>query len=270
MIRERHGLLVVCGASHGIGRAIGRDAASRGFHVALMARSADRLRDLEQEIVDANGSASSMAIDVTDPESVEQAFALAGTLEHHVRAVINCAGTVEPLGPLAEMDPHAIANSIQTNVTGTLFVMRASIRAMRHQDVRPGTIVNVTSGAARNPYSGWSCYCSGKAAVDMATACVAQECQESTVRVFAVSPGPFESGMQEKLRAADPSDFPAQSKFLKLHRDRVLPDPEVPGKILVDLALCDWPDLHGRVVDLRDADFRMECESRGIRTLSAT
>lgn len=267
MMSEISELLVVFGASHGLGRAVARDAASRGFHVALMARSSDRLRDLEQDISSANGSASSIKADVTDPASVADAFELLGTIKLPLRAVINCAGTVDPVGPLARLDPGEITSSISTNVTGTLLVMRASIRALQPLDTPSGTILNVSSGAARRAYSGWSCYCSGKAAVDMATACTAHECDVSKVRIFAVSPGPFESRMQETLRATDPSDFPAHPKFVKLHEDDALPPPEGPGRILVDMVMSDWPELHGTVVDLRDPEFQRECERRGIRTL---
>ncbi len=225
------------------------------------------MRNLEEEISSANGSASSVATDVTDPVSVDDAFQLLRKIRQPLRAVINCAGTVDPVGPLAELDPGEIARSINTNVTGTLFVTRASIRALKSVNSPSGTILNVSSGAARRAYSGWSCYCSGKAAVDMATACAARECDVSKVRIFAVSPGPFESRMQETLRATDPSDFPAHPKFVKLHEDNALPPPEEPGRILIDMVLSDWPELHGTVMDLRDPEFQRECERRGIRTL---
>lgn len=60
--------------------------------------------------------------------------------------------------------------------------------------------------------------------------------------------------------------FPARDKFVKLHREDRLADPETFAKIFLDISLSDWPELSGMVADLRAADFQRDLRKRGIET----
>jgi benzil reductase ((S)-benzoin forming) len=130
-----------------------------------------------------------------------------------------------------------------------------------------GTIVNITSGAAEKPYVGWSMYGSQKATVNMFTRIVAKEIAETPVRILAISPGPFESPMQESLRQSKPEDFPAIHKFIDLHKSGKLPHSEQVAEIILDISLSQWPELSGRIVDIRSPEFQKECKKRGIKWL---
>jgi NAD(P)-dependent dehydrogenase (short-subunit alcohol dehydrogenase family) len=108
-------------------------------------------------------------------------------------------------------------------------------------------------------------YGSQKAAVDMFTRIIALELGNSPVRIAAISPGPFESPMQEALRAASERDFPRRDKFIKLHETGALPTPEIIAPMMLDIALADWPELSGKVEDIRDTGFQQECIQHGIK-----
>ncbi len=84
------------------------------------------------------------------------------------------------------------------------------------------------------------------------------------MRVAAISPGPFESPMQEAIREATPEAFPSRGKFVQLYEERRLGDPEKIARTIMEIALSDWPELSGMVADLRDEDFKKECLKRGI------
>jgi benzil reductase ((S)-benzoin forming) len=133
-----------------------------------------------------------------------------------------------------------------------------------------GTVITITSGAANRPYVGWSMYGSQKAAVNMLTRIAALEMMDTPVRVAGISPGPFESHMQQALRQSDPENFPARDKFINLHREGKLPDPDTIAGIIMDIALSDWPELSGMIEDIRSPDFKKKCRKRGIKTFDKT
>jgi len=180
-----------------------------------------------------------------------------------IDTLFNCAAVVEPVSPLSEASIDGLMTALKTNVFGVYLTTRETLKRMQKQK-RGGTIINITSGAGSNPYAGWSAYCSQKAAVDMFTRCVAMEVADFPIRVAAISPGPFESRMQQIIRKTDIKSFPYRDKFVRLHRDGQLAAPEFFAKIFLDIACTDWPELSGMVADLRAADFQKECRKRGI------
>ena len=99
-----------------------------------------------------------------------------------------------------------------------------------------GVLVNISSGAGRNPYHGWGAYCAGKAAVDRMSECLALEEADSGLRVHSVAPGIIETGMQELIRATPRERFPMVDKFLKFKEDDLFSSPRFVADRLVELA----------------------------------
>jgi hypothetical protein len=73
--------------------------------------------------------------------------------------------------------------------------------------------------------------------------------------------------MQEVLRQSDPENFPAISKFIYLHQSGRLPHSEQIAEIILDISLSQWPELSGRIVDIRDPEFHKECQKRDVITI---
>jgi benzil reductase ((S)-benzoin forming) len=145
------------------------------------------------------------------------------------RAVfIHNAATIEPIGFAGEVDPDAYRGNVMLNAAAPPIVGDAFLRAVRGATLRHGALLlMLTSGAARNPYPGWSGYCAGKAAVDQWVRCVAHEQREraSKVRVVAIGPGTVDTKMQQRVRATPEHDFPFLERFARLHRAGELADP---------------------------------------------
>ncbi|MGD8395846.1 MAG: SDR family NAD(P)-dependent oxidoreductase [Candidatus Eiseniibacteriota bacterium] len=259
-------VILVTGASAGLGRALALTAGARGATVVLLARGSARLEALATEIERAGGIALPTPTDVRHAEAVARAFRTIDERCPRLDLVVHCAGVLEPIGPQETLDPEEMRASLEVNVLGAFLVTRAAIAAMR---ARPpgGTLIHVTSGAASKPYRGWSAYCSGKAALDMLMRCAAAEAVGTPVRIMAVNPGPFESAMQELIRCTDADRFPARERFQQLHDTGRLPAPRTIAEIVLDLGLAAWPELAGEIADLRSPAFRAACIERGIATI---
>jgi NAD(P)-dependent dehydrogenase (short-subunit alcohol dehydrogenase family) len=157
-------------------------------------------------------------LDVRDAEAVER---FAEAVEARFGAIdlwVNNAGVLEPIAPLREVESAAAREHLDVNVLGVLHGSGAYVRHLRRRGGE-GVLLNISSGAARSAYAGWSVYCAGKAAVDRMTECVAVEEAEHGLRAYAVAPGVIDTDMQAAIRATSPERFPDQPRFVERKRD---------------------------------------------------
>ncbi|MFZ0389882.1 MAG: SDR family oxidoreductase [Calditrichia bacterium] len=255
-------VIVITGASAGLGSSLASEAAADGFKVALLARNFEKLEALQNQICNTGGEALALKTDVTSDADVSDAFSRIIKTWHRVDLLVNSAGVVTPVKPLTEAAPEHLKQALLTNVYGVYLTTRAALQQMYRQ--KSGRIVNITSGAANHPYIGWAAYGSQKAAVDMLTRIAAKESSRHQVQVLAISPGPFQSGMQEILRGSGEEDFPARQKFVDLYRSGSLPSSQIAAGFILAIGSSRLPALNGRIIDLRDKDFQRECRQHGI------
>jgi 3-oxoacyl-[acyl-carrier protein] reductase len=196
-------VVLVTGASRGIGRAIAGALAEEGAVVVLAARDTARLDAAVGEITGAGGRAKAVALDVTDRASVEAA--VSGVLEAHGRidAVVNNAGVTRD-NLLLRMKDEEWQAVLATNLTGVFLCTQAALRPMLKQ--RSGRIVNVTSVVGLVGNAGQANYAASKAGVVGFTKSVAREVASRGITVNAVAPGFIETdmtaSMTDKARAA--------------------------------------------------------------------
>jgi NADP-dependent 3-hydroxy acid dehydrogenase YdfG len=169
---------VVTGASSGIGEATARTFAALGFHVVAVARRADRIERLAAEI-----GGTAVAADITDPDAVA---ALADRLTR-VDVLVNNAGGAKGLQPVAEADIDDWRWMWETNVIGTLRVIRALLPALI--DSGNGLIVTVTSTAALEVYDGGAGYTAAKHAEGALHRTLRGELLGKPVRLTEIAPG---------------------------------------------------------------------------------
>ncbi|MCV7260403.1 SDR family NAD(P)-dependent oxidoreductase [Mycobacterium shimoidei] len=173
---------VVTGASAGIGEATARTLAAQGFHVVAVARRADRIKALADEI-----GGTAIVTDVTDGAAVD---ALADHLER-VDVLVNNAGGAKGLAPVAEADLEHWRWMWETNVLGTLRVTRALLPKLIASG--DGLIVTVTSVAAMEIYDGGAGYTSAKHAQGALHRTLRGELLGKPVRLTEIAPGAVET-----------------------------------------------------------------------------
>jgi len=185
-------VLLVTGASRGIGAATARLAAARGWAVAV---NYHRQRDAAQAVVDAiradGGRAVAVAGDVASEADVLRLFADTEAALGPLSALVNNAGVLAPQMPLADMDVARWQRMLATNVLGPLLCCREAVRRLSTRlGGQGGAIVNVSSAAARLGSPGeYVDYAASKGALDTLTLGLAKEVAAEGIRVNGVRPG---------------------------------------------------------------------------------
>lgn len=173
---------VITGASSGIGAATARTLAGQGFHVVAVARRADRIHALAEEI-----GGTAIVADVTDDAAVD---ALAGELSR-VDVLVNNAGGARGLEPIADADLEHWRWMWETNVIGTLRVTRALLPKL--VDSGDGLIITVTSVAALEVYDGGAGYTAAKHGQGALHRTLRGELLGKPVRLTEIAPGAVET-----------------------------------------------------------------------------
>ncbi|MGR3792779.1 SDR family oxidoreductase [Vannielia sp. SX4] len=238
-------VVMITGASRGIGAEAARAFAGAGAKVALLARSEEAVADLAGEL----GAEVALAIPCDVSRFWEMEAAVAATVEAFGRldVLVNNAGMLEPIAHLAEADPDAWGQVIDVNLKGVFNGMRAALPVMLEQG--GGTILTVGSGAAHGPVEAWSAYCASKAGALMLTRMVDKENGAQGIRAISLSPGTVATQMQRDIKASGINPV-SQLDW----SDHIAPD--WPAKALLWMCTAEADDFKGAEVSLRDEEIR--------------
>jgi NADP-dependent 3-hydroxy acid dehydrogenase YdfG len=177
---------VVTGASAGIGEATARTLAAQGFHVVAVARRADRIQPLADEL-----GGTAVVADVTDDAAVAALAARLDRLAGPISVLVNNAGGAKGLEPVADADLENWRWMWETNVLGTLRVTRALLPKLI--DSGDGLIVTVTSIAAFEVYDNGAGYTAAKHAQSALHRTLRGELLGKPVRLTEIAPGAVET-----------------------------------------------------------------------------
>ncbi|MFB2531146.1 SDR family oxidoreductase [Paracoccus sp. p4-l81] len=179
------GVMVITGASAGIGRAVAERALADGWSVAMLARRADVLADLAA----GQPRALACACDVTDSAQVEAAFDAATARFGRIDVVFNNAGVLPRAGTIDTISDADWAQGLAVNLTGMFNAARAGFARMRAQDPQGGRIINNGSVSAQAPRPGSVIYTTTKHAITGLTRTLALD-----GRAFGIAAGQIDIG----------------------------------------------------------------------------
>ena len=179
-------VVVVTGASSGIGEACALAFAAKGAKVVLAARRAERLTALVEKLESAGGQALAVATDVTDEAAVQNLFDRAVERFGTVDVLINNAGIADSTA-VYEMSLETWRQVIETNLTSAFLCSRAAFRVMKGQ--RRGRIINIGSISARVPRANSPAYAASKWGLDGLTRSLAIDGREFGIAASIFHPG---------------------------------------------------------------------------------
>jgi NADP-dependent 3-hydroxy acid dehydrogenase YdfG len=193
-------VVVITGASSGLGEAAARLLAEQGAYLALGARREDRLRGLVDEITAGGGKAIAVTTDVTDRAQVTALVEAALQAYGHIDVLINNAGLM-PNSPLERLKVEDWEQMIDVNLKGVLYGIAAVLPHMIER--RSGHIINVSSVAGHKILPGAAVYCATKHAVRTVSESLRAEVAQYGIRSTIISPGAIDTELPQSLTEPD-------------------------------------------------------------------
>ncbi|MES2674592.1 MAG: SDR family oxidoreductase [Pseudomonadota bacterium] len=190
-------VVVITGASRGIGRGLATYFAAQGAQVVALARDVEQLKSLSVEILASGGACSFYALDVRNVASIQKVFDQIVSDLGRIDILINNAGMGKPI-PAIDITEDDWDEMMSLNMKGTFFCAQAAARHMLPKQY--GRIVNISSQAAVIAIDGEAIYCSSKGGINQLTKVLALEWSKYGVTVNAVGPTfTYTPGTAERL-----------------------------------------------------------------------
>lgn len=232
-MKNREQTALITGASRGLGLALARGLANKGWNLILTARDENRLRIVRDELAQ-KAHVAAIAGDVNDPAHRE-ALAVLARGHAGLDLIINNAGALgpSPLPPLLDHPLDELASVLASNVIAPLGI----IQSVRHVLKAGARIINVSSDAGVNAYPGWGGYGASKAALELLSAVLAVE--NPQIKIYWVDPGDMRTDMHQAAYAGEDIS------------DRPLPEARVPG--FIALIESDLPSGRYSIPDMMPA-----------------
>ena len=192
MVSLQEKIVLITGASSGIGRATAVSFAREGARLLLCARRLDRLEELQQSLISAGAKSTHIfKLDVQHRSEVEISFASLPAEWCNIDILVNNAGLSRGLAKVYEDDPQNWEEMIDTNVKGLLYVTRAVVPGMVARGY--GHIINLGSTAGHLTYANGAVYCASKAAEKAISEGLKLDLMGTPVRVTSIDPGMVET-----------------------------------------------------------------------------
>ncbi len=205
-------VVMITGASRGLGKALAYAFADAGARLAISARGAEKLAEVKKELQQKGTKVLAISGDMSDPRDVERFVATAEATFGHIDVLINNASIFgpSPAPYLLDYPEEDFIHVLSVNTVGPFLVTRRVIAGMLTRG--KGSVINVSSEAGRVGYAGWGAYGISKFALEGLSQTWADEVDGTGVRVNTVDPGEMDTDMHKEAvpdcdyELADPSD----------------------------------------------------------------
>ncbi|QED49258.1 (S)-benzoin forming benzil reductase [Cytobacillus dafuensis] len=242
---------IITGASKGLGASIAERMIMEKVGIISVSRTENK--GLKELAAENQVFYQHFSCNLSLPEEIEMTFKkVLTTLESYdskVVYVINNAGVIDPISTAGNLDHQALIQNVHINLIAPIMISNILLNNIKSKM----KIVNVSSGAAENPYQGWSAYCSTKAGLNMftKTAAAEQETIGSSHKIIAFSPGIMDTDMQGTIRSSSKEAFNDLEKFKEYKEKGLLRPAKVVASALVDLLMRE-PIESGKVYHVNE------------------
>lgn len=255
MQRMKPQLYILTGGSRGMGLAMARQILSQGHQLLSIARQSNA--DLAAHADAHQAQLTQWQFDLAAPHAAAQQLQQwldAAQVNDFERVVlINNAGVIPPIAPLAHSDWHAISQALRVGLEAPMLLTSAFLQATENWRI-PRQVLNISSGLGRRAIASQATYCAAKAGMDNFSLSVAldEAAQPNGAKICSLAPGVIDTDMQVQLRSASQEAFPDVGRFAQLKASGSLTSPEEAAARV--LAWLDRPDFGNPVIaDVRQA-----------------
>jgi NAD(P)-dependent dehydrogenase (short-subunit alcohol dehydrogenase family) len=215
-------VVVVTGASRGIGYQAAKEAARRGAHVVAVARTVGGLEDLDDEIQAAGGSTTLVPLDLKDSDGIDRLGAAIFERWGKLDGLISNAAVLGVITPVPHLAPKEFDQAFAVNVTANYRLIRSLDPLLRQSEA--GRAVFVSSSSARSARAFWGLYAATKAALEALIKSYAAEVANSPLKVNAFYPGAVRTSMRAKaVPGEDPETLPLPEVIVPKLVDMIAP-----------------------------------------------
>lgn len=236
-------VFIITGASKGIGNAIASILESEGHKVLRVARS------------NPDNHPNLMALDITSKNANDQILSWLKPLISLATEItlINNAGMIGPIEQVGQLDNTHIEKAIALNVTTPISLTNDFV-ALTQDLAIPKNVINISSGAGRHVYSGWSIYCTTKAAIDQFSRAmhIEQATKPHPIYVTALAPGVIDTDMQVEIRSSQKTAFPNIDRFIDLKEKGNLLSPYESATMILNYLNSPLMQGDNPIADVRD------------------
>lgn len=205
-------VVLVTGASRGIGYAAALEAARRGAHVVAVARTVGGLEDLDDDIKALGGAATLVPLDLLDFPAIDRLGQALFERWGRLDGLIGNAAILGGITPVPHIDPKEFDKAFAINVTANFRLLRSFDLPLRQSDA--GRVVMISSGAAKSARAYWGLYASTKAALDALTKSFANEMANTPVRANVYYPPATRTAMRARaVPGEDPDTLPVPAEI---------------------------------------------------------
>ena len=215
-------IVLVTGASRGIGYAAALEAARRGAHVVAVARTVGGLEELDDEIKAAGGAATLVPLDLTDYDAIDRLGQAIFERWQRLDGLIGNAAALGALTPLPHLAPKVFERTFALNVTANYRLIRSLDLPLRQSEAGRMVFVSSASSHSARPY--WGVYAASKAALEVMVKSFAAELTPTRVKVNVFWPGAVRTAMRKQaMPGEDPQALPAPAEVAPALVDMIDP-----------------------------------------------
>jgi NAD(P)-dependent dehydrogenase (short-subunit alcohol dehydrogenase family) len=221
---------VVTGGSRGIGFAIASALVSGGARVVIIGRDAQQLQNARKQIEQfGSGTVHAVVADVGRPDEASRAIDAGAEKFGGLDILINNAG-IGSFANVSEMTIEQWQQTMDTNLSGVFYCCRAAIPHLRRRG--RGWIINISSLAGSNPFTGGAAYCASKAGLNVFSEALMQEVRHDNIRVSCIAPGSVATGFSGRGASGEADWKIAPQDVAELVLDLVtFPSRSLPSRI---------------------------------------
>ena len=234
--------ILITGGGTGIGRALAKRFAAKGWQVIIVGRRSELLQDVVSQYPD---SIRAITADVGKHEDRQ---IIIYNVQEPLHLLVHNAAVLGPVGPLLEVSLEDWRSHIASNVEGPLFLTQELLPKL----VEGSRVIQISSGAAHQGKKGIGLYCTSRAALSMLGQILKDELAKQGIWVGTVIPGQVDTPMQAEIRAIDPEIMPMVEQWREYKTTGSLFEPEFVAQFLEWLLL----EVHGAQLGEREWNIR--------------